>query len=155
VTIGLSTWCSALHSLARVRTVLLAATLVISLLTSCGLVEGKDTAEKAVVLFHEQFNAESYNDMYTAADADFRRATTLADLTQLFQAVHRKLGLFTTAEQTNSNVFASTGAPTTVTLVYTSQFADGKATEQFKFSISGSKAFLLAYNINSPTLILK
>ena len=137
------------------RTLFLLATLGIGVLTSCGLIEGKDTADKAVVVFHEQFNAESYSDIYLAADADFRRATTLADFTQLFQAVHRKLGTFMSASQTNSNVFATTSAPTAVTLVYTSQFTDGKATEQFKYSVSGGKAFLLAYNINSPTLILK
>ena len=88
------------------------------------------------------------------ADDDFRRATTLAALTELMQAVHRKLGTFVSANQTSANVFAS-GSNTTVTLVYHSTFVEGKATEQFKFSISGGKAFLLAYNIDSPILILK
>jgi|SRR5713101_3299408 len=133
----------------------LLALLGVGVLTSCGFLEGKDTADKAVVQFHQQFNDESYSDIYMAADADFRRATTLADLTQLFQAVHRKLGVFTSATQTNSNVFSSTSGPTSVTLVYASQFAEGKATEQFKFSVGAGKAYLVAYNINSPTLILK
>jgi hypothetical protein len=103
---------------------------------------------------HQQFNDESYSDIYMTADADFRRSTTLAAVTELLQAVHRKLGRFVSASQTSANVFAS-GSNTTVTLVYDSTFAEGKATEQYKFSISGGKAFLLTYNINSPILILK
>ncbi len=137
------------------RVLVLLPFLAAGLLTSCGFLEGKDTADKAVVLIHQQFNDEKYSDIYMAADADFRRATTLADLTQLFQAVHRKLGTFTSANQTNANVFSSTSGPTSVTLVYESQFAEGKATEQFKFSVGAGKAYLVAYNINSPILILK
>lgn len=132
----------------------LTAMLGILLLTSCGLVEGKDAAEKVVAAVHQQFNDESYSDIYLSADADFRRSTTLAAVTELLQAVHRKLGAFKSGDQTSANVFASNSI-TTVTLVYDSTFAEGKATEQFKFSVSGGKAFLLAYNINSPILILK
>ncbi len=94
------------------RVLVLLPFLAAGLLTSCGFLEGKDTADKAVVLIHQQFNDEKYSDIYMAADADFRRATTLADLTQLFQAVHRKLGTFTSANQTNANVFSSTSGPT-------------------------------------------
>ncbi len=126
----------------------------LGVLTSCGFVEGKGAAEKVVAAMHQQFNAETYSDTYLTADADFRRATTLAAFTELMQAVHRKLGTFVSANQTAANVFAS-GSSTTVTLVYDSTFAEGKATEQYKFSISGGQAFLLAYNINSPILILK
>jgi hypothetical protein len=132
----------------------LSAMFGLGVLTSCGLVEGKGAAEKVVASMHEQFNAETYSETYLTADADFRRATTLAAFTELMQAVHRKLGTFVSANQTSANVFAS-GSLTTVTLVSDSTFVEGKATEQYKFSISSGRAFLLAYNINSPVLILK
>ncbi|HEV8229678.1 MAG TPA: DUF4019 domain-containing protein [Candidatus Limnocylindria bacterium] len=135
----------------RAPAIVFVATLALS---SCGLFEGKDVAEKAVERFHQQYNDESYGQMYADADAAFRRATSDASWTQLMQAVKRKLGALTRSRQTNFNLFSGTGG-TTATLAYASEFAQGKATEEFRYGITGGKALLLAYNINSPDLILR
>jgi hypothetical protein len=42
-----------------------------------------------------------------------------------------------------------------VTLAYDVEFSEGKGTEQFVFHVSGDKAFLFNYNVNSPLLITK
>lgn len=122
--------------------------------SACALAEGKDVAEKAMDQFHQQFNGEQYGDIYAGADAQFKRATTEAALTQLLQAVRRKIGMFKQARQTNFNIVSGTNG-TTVTMVYASEFTQGNATEQFLYAIVGSKAVLVGYNINGPDLILK
>jgi hypothetical protein len=132
-----------------------AALLALVLLSaSCGFTEGKAAAEKAVDQFHDQFNAEQYGEIYAGADAQFKGATTEAALTQFFQAVRRKIGTFKEASQTNVNVVSGTNG-TSVSLVYASEFTQGRATEQFRYSIVGGKGILVAYNINSPDLILR
>ena len=132
-------------------TVLMAMMFVTS---ACGFAEGKDAAEKAMDQFHQQFNGEQYSEIYAGADAQFKRATTEAALTQLLQAVRRKIGTFKQARQTNFNIVSGTNG-TSVTMVYASEFAQGSATEQFMYTIVGSKGVLVGYNINSPDLILK
>jgi hypothetical protein len=49
----------------------------------------------------------------------------------------------------------ATPAGTTVTLHYNTEFTEGTANEQFVFLVSGDKATLYNYNINSPLLITK
>ena len=129
--------------------------LALSVVVSCGAFDGAAKAQTAADTFHQQFNDEKYGDIYDNASAAFKQATTRDDLTQLLQAVHRKLGAFSKASVTNTNVFTSTSSGTTVTLTYTSEYADGRATETFKYAIGTGDAFLIAYNISSPTLILK
>ncbi len=122
--------------------------------SSCGFAEGKDVAEKAMDQFHQQFNGEQYSEIYAGADAQFKQSTTEAALTQLLQAVRRKIGTFKQARQTNFNIVSGTNG-TSVTMVYASEFTQGNATEQFRYAIVGSKGVLVGYNINSPDLILK
>jgi hypothetical protein len=130
----------------------LAAVLLLS--ASCGFAEGKGVAEKAVDQFHQQFNDEQYGEIYAGADAQFKRATTPAALTQLLQAVRRKIGTFKQARQTNFNIVSGTNG-TSVTMAYASEFTQGNATEEFRYAIVGSKGVLVAYNISSPDLILR
>jgi len=130
----------------------LAAIVLVS--ASCGFVEGKGAAEKAVDQFHEQFNLEQYGEIYAGADAQFKGATTVAALTRYLQAVRRKIGTFKQATQANINIVSGTNG-TSVTLAYESEFTAGRATEQFRYTIVNGKGILVAYNINSPDLILR
>lgn len=41
------------------------------------------------------------------------------------------------------------------TLTYDVDFSEGKGNEQFVFHISGDRAALYHYNVNSPLLIIK
>jgi hypothetical protein len=118
------------------------------------LAKGKEIGERSVVQFHNQFNAEQYREIYNAADARFREATKEPDVIALFEAVHRKLGTVKESKALGFNVNA-TPMGTTVVLQYNTQFTEGDGTEQFVFLVSGDKAALLNYNINSPLLITK
>ena len=137
----------------RIHLVVVCAALFL-VTSSCGFAEGKDTAEKAMDQFHQQFNSEQYGEIYAAADAQFKRSTTEAALTQLLGAVRRKIGTFKQARQTNFNIVSGTNG-TSVSMVYASEFTQGNATEQFQDAIVGSKGVLVGYNINSPDLILR
>ena len=128
---------------------------VLAVSLSCGAFDGAAQAQTAAATFHQQFNDERYGDIYDQASAAFKQSTTRDNLAQLLQAVHRKLGTFSKGDVTFTNVFSSTGSGTTVSLTYTSEYAEGRATEDFKFAIGNGRAFLVAYNINSPTLILR
>lgn len=77
-----------------------------------------------------------------------------ADFVSLLEALRRKLGTVKQAEQAGWHVNA-TPIGTMVTLGYNVEFSEGKGTEQFVFRISGDKAMLYNYNVNSPLLITK
>jgi subtilase family serine protease len=59
----------------------------------------------------------------------------------------------------NSNETAwhvnATSAGTMVSLAYEVEFSEGKGSEQFVFKVTGDKALLFNYNVNSPLLITK
>jgi hypothetical protein len=122
--------------------------------SSCSLGKGKGLGETAAVQFHNQFNAGKYKEIYDQADEGFRKAAKESDVIALFEAIRRKLG---TVKQANQNGWGVNATPTgtTVTLQYNTQFTEGDAAEQFVFLVSGDKALLYTYNINSPLLITR
>ncbi|HXL79844.1 MAG TPA: hypothetical protein VN951_03125 [Pyrinomonadaceae bacterium] len=130
----------------------IAALLVV--ITSCSVTKGKEIGERAVVQFHNQFNAGQYHDIYSQTDEGFRKGTSESDTLALFDAVHRKLGTVKNANQTEWHVNATT-AGTVVTLTYNTEFTEGHANEQFVFYVTGDSARLFHYNVNSPLLITK
>ena len=136
----------------RIKLVTLA--LCLAALSSCSVTKGKGIAEGAVVQFHEQLNAGQYHDIYVQTDEGFRRAATEVDTVALFEAIRRKLGTVKNSTQTGWNVNATTSG-TMVSLGYDVEFSEGKGTEQFVFHVTGGKALLFNYNINSPLLITK
>jgi hypothetical protein len=130
--------------------------LVLMLLSTgaCSLLKGRETGERAVTRFHDQFNAEQYLDIYKQSDEGFRKATSESDMTALFSAVRRKLGTVKNTNQTRWNV-NSTPAGTMVVLAYDTEFTEGKAQEQFVYYVSGNDAKLYRYDILSPLLVTK
>lgn len=135
----------------------LSLTLIASLLvavSSCSLTKGKEIGERAVVQFHNQFNAGQYHEIYVQSDEGFRKAASEADTLALFEAVRRKLGTVKNSSQTGWHVNA-TPTGTMVTLTYDVEFSEGKGTEQFVFKLSGDKALVFNYNVNSPLFITK
>jgi hypothetical protein len=121
--------------------------------TSCSMGKSRAVGEQAVVQFHNQFNAGQYKEIYDQADETFHKAITETDTLALFEAVHKKLG---TIKEANANGWhVNMGGATTVSLQYDTEFTEGKATEQFVFLVSGDKAALVNYAINSPLLITK
>jgi hypothetical protein len=83
-----------------------------------------------------------------------RNSTTEADFIVFLEALRRKIGTFNKAQQATWNVNVRPMG-TMVTLIYNVDFTEGKGTEQFIFRVSGEKAMLYSYNVNSPLLITK
>ena len=133
---------------------LLTLALCLAALSSCSVTKSKGIAERAVGQFHDQLNAGRYHDIYVQSDDGFRQATSEADAVALFEAIRRKLGTVKNPTQTGWHVNATT-AGTMVSLAYDIEFSEGKGTEQFVFHVTGGKALLFNYNVNSPLLITK
>jgi hypothetical protein len=131
----------------------LIGTLIFSTL-SCSMSKDRGTAQKAVETFHGQFNQERYHDIFAEAGEEFKKVTSEEELATFLSAVHRKLGKVKSSDPMGWHV-NYTPSGTVVTLGYNSEFDEGKATEQFIWRVSGDKATLLRYDINSPTLITK
>ena len=127
---------------------------VVAMPLSCGVKKGKENAERAVEKFHNQLNAGQFQQIYSESDEAFRKVVTEEQALQLFDAVRRKLGTVQQAKLTGWNVNATTGG-TAVTLGYDVDFSEGKGTEQFVYNVTGDKALLFNYNVNSPLLITK
>ena len=140
------------YTQARLNLVLVA--LLLALVSACSLTKGKGIAEAAVVKFHDQFNAEQFHEIYEQTDDGFKKSVSEDDFVALLGAVHRKLG---TVKQAHSAGWGVNATPTgtMATLTYDVDFSEGKGGEQFVFHISGDKAALYHYNVNSPLLITK
>lgn len=133
---------------------LILLTVVALLLGSCSFGKHKETAEKAVAKFHQQFNAGQYREIYTQCGEGFRQATSEADAIALFEAVHRKLGSVVGTKQLGWNVNTTPGG-TFVRIGYETTFSEGKGQEDFTFQMNGGQALIVGYNVNSPLLITK
>ena len=134
---------------------LLIITFIFAALTvSCSLTKGKEQGERAVEQFHQQFNAEQYQEIYRQGDDKFREAVSEAEFVEFLGAVKRKIGSVSKATQSGWHVNA-TMMGTVVTLGYEVEFSDGKGVEQFSFLVSGEQAKLLRYDVNSPLLITR
>jgi hypothetical protein len=118
------------------------------------MTKGRRLAEAAVVQFHNQFNAGKFHDIYAQADDEFKKSASEADFVTLLEAVHRKLG---TVKQSNPTGWGVNATPmgTIARLSYEVEFSEGKGTEDFVFHVSGDKATLYHYNVNSPLLITR
>ena len=120
----------------------------------CNMTKDKAIAESAVAQFHQQLDKGEFKEIYAAANADFKGATTEKDFLAILEAVHRKLGAVQQANEGGWSV-NSYNLKTNVVLNYNTKFAGGAATESFTFRVENGQATLVGYNINSPTLILK
>jgi hypothetical protein len=107
-------------------------------------------ATAAVERFHQRLDSEQYAAIYLDTDDTFRKATSEKEFTQLLSAIHRKLGPTQSKQSAGWNV-----TTTSTTVVYRTKFAEGEATEQFRWRMDNGKAWLVYYNINSNALIVK
>jgi hypothetical protein len=107
-------------------------------------------ATAAVERFHQRLDSEQYAAIYLDTDDTFRKATSEKEFTQFLSAIHRKLGPTQSKQSAGWNV-----TTTSTTVVYRTKFAEGEATEQFRWRMDNGKAWLVYYNINSNALIVK
>lgn len=127
---------------------------LVSFAGSCSFTRGKATAEAGVEKFHEQFNAGHFHEIYSQSDPELKKVATEEDFVALLDAVHRKLG---TVKETHSAAWGvnATTMGMIANLTYDVEFSEGKGSEQFVFHISGDKAALVGYHVNSPLLITR
>lgn len=125
-----------------------------TLLSGCGWTKNVDLAKDAVEMFHSQFNAEQYDQIYAAADEKFRATTRESDFTKLLQSVHQKLGVVQRSERRNTRVVGS-GTEMRITLVYDTGFVGGASLEQFTWRIDVNRARLYHYRINASDGLIR
>lgn len=128
--------------------------LVVSGSACSAFTKGKGNAEAAVAQFHNQYNAGQFREIYIQTDEEFKKSTSETDFVALLEALRRKLG---TVKQASPAGWRMNASPmgTIVTLGYNVEFSEGKGTEEFVYRVSGGKALLFHYNVNSPLLITK
>jgi hypothetical protein len=107
-----------------------------------------------VAEFHTQYNSGNFHEIYVQADEGFQKSGKEADFQAYVEAMRRKLGTVKEAKRAATNI-NTTPNGTFVTVNYDVDFSEGKGTEQFVFRISGDKALLYGYNVNSPLLMTR
>lgn len=132
-----------------IRNLILALVAGCLLITGCGdTIKGKSIAESQVVAFHERLDAGRFDEIYSSADGAFRKAAPKEKVLELFSAVEKKLGKVKSSSTKTWNV-KTFNFVTRVVLVAETEFEHGKGTETFTFQVSGGKASLIGYNMNS------
>lgn len=119
---------------------------------SCGLLEGVGTAEKAVITFHEQYNASSFDAIYDTGADDLRAAEARNEFTTTLALLRAKLGPVRGSERTAFNSRIDSEG-TFVELEYETEFENGAGTEEFTWAITDGQARLLGYNVTSKALL--
>lgn len=117
--------------------------------------EDFELAERAVGLFHSQFDSEQYSVIYQSADVNLRQRINESDFANLLEDVHRNLGSFQSSVSRFRGISLHSGQRATVRLDYQSAFAQGSGTEQFVWQIRDNQAILYSYKANSKELASK
>src|SRR5438552_3239796 len=105
---------------------------VVALITACGVGDTLLEVDKAVDTFHSELDAGSYNEIYQAAHEEFHKSGTEADSAKFLGTIHEKLGKVKQTHRVNWRVFYGP-AGKAMTVVYDTEFTDGKGTETFTF----------------------
>lgn len=114
----------------------------------CSMLKVKGKAEPAIERFHQQFNDKKFHEIYTEADAKMKEKNPELGFTNYLELVRHDLGTFKKGTQTSSSVKYIPELGTTATLVYESEFSDGKAKEVFMYHVDGDNATFFSYNID-------
>ena len=123
-------------------------------LIGCSVSDDLDLAEKAVPKFRELLDSGRFETIYGAAADELRNATRQEDFIALLAAVHRKLGNTKQSSRQTWHVNYNASGKF-VTLIYTTLYAEGDATERFTYRLRDDQALLVGYHINSSALIIK
>jgi hypothetical protein len=120
----------------------------------CGAKKDLANTESAVVKFHAQLDAGSFDQIYADSGAAMKKATSQQKLVDLLSAIHRKLG--NVKNSNRQKFFMNWGtAGKTVRVNYATQFDADSAEEEFAFLVDGDDVKLVGYHINSEALVTK
>jgi hypothetical protein len=114
--------------------------------------------DKAVARFHEQLNSGSVEDIVAESDPLFTSKTTRAAAVDFLSILHTKLGSESSAHveswSENRQINGPIGSGSFMQITYTTQFANGPATEQFVWRVTDDHRLLLvSYRIESPVFL--
>jgi hypothetical protein len=128
--------------------------LLVAAVLGAGCSSGQDLAlaEAGIARFRELMAAQQFGQIYSEAADELKKATTEAELTRLLSAIDRKLGTVKGTEKNGWSVNYNASG-TSVTLKLKTQFERGTGAESFVYRITGGKALLVGYHINSTELI--
>jgi len=133
-----------------VRLLLLAACALA--FVGCALTDGVAVAENAVVVFHDQYAAGIFGEMYDAGSDDLRATATRDDFMTTMASLRTKLGSMRETKRTGFNARVGSDG-TFVVLEYVTEFENGTATEEFTWEISGGRAKLLGYSVDAKAVL--
>jgi len=136
------------------RSIFLPIVISLALLGCTDTIKGKSVAEPKIAVFHDRFNAGQYEEIYSEAAEEFQKAAPKEKVLALFSAMDRKLGKVKSFSMKTWKV-NTFNLVTTVILVTDTQFEQGSGVETFTFRVSGDKATLLGYNINSTDMLIR
>jgi hypothetical protein len=132
--------------------------LILPTLVSCSLIHFRETkaaAEAGVDQFHRQYEAAEYQQIYQQSGERMKAATTESDFITLLTAMKRKLGTIQKSTDTAPSWHWGNDTGTELSLIYDTDFKDGKGKEIFVFHMIGDKAILANYEIKSLDLITR
>jgi hypothetical protein len=113
----------------------------------------REMATAFVQEFHHRMNQGETGKIIAESAPAFRESTKPEELEALFAGVRRKMGEHKHARQTFMQWNAQTGIGTTLSVRFDSEFANGKAQENFTLLLQDGGVKLYGYRINSPLLV--
>jgi hypothetical protein len=122
-------------------------------LTACSASQDVDLANAAIAHFRELMTAQQFDRIYSEGADELKKTTTEQSLTRLLGAIDRKLGAVKSAAGNGWNLHYNASG-TSLTLRFKTQFEKGTGNETFVYRITGGKALLAGYQINSEDLIV-
>jgi len=122
------------------------------LVAGCSVSQDVGVAQAAVAHFRELMSQQQFGQIYSEGSAELKKTTTEQDLTKLLSAIDRKLGAVKDAQSNGWNLNYNASG-NSITLNYKTRFERGTGTETFVYRMSGGKALLSGYRINSTDLI--
>jgi hypothetical protein len=137
-----------MNSVRRLCGLLVAAVLI----AGCSSSQDFTAAEAGIARFRELMAAQQFDQIYSEASDDLKKATTNQALVRLLAAVDRKLGAVKSTQKGGWKINYNPSG-TTVTLTLKTQFEKGTGSETFVFRMAGGKALLAGYHITSDDLI--
>lgn len=116
----------------------------------CGLKSAINAADEAVPVFHDQYNATQYEQMYAESDEALKENVTEAQFLEFCRSLKADYGNVVRAKptQVSANSFKGTNSFTHVNSVYEVTFEHGVQSETFKWNIVDDKARLMSWNVN-------
>ena len=121
---------------------------------ACTLGENIELAEAQVAEFHKNLSEGRVEVIYDLAADEFKKSGSRDEALQFLRAVRSKLGAVKESKKQTWDVNYHT-VGTFVSLVYETEFIEGKGTEYFVYRIDERAAKLVSYKIDSMALVVK